>query len=120
MIFAIIFVTIFFDLDPAKSFPLRHATRAVSKQLGALVEASVKTISMTKWVSGLVDGMFENDNPLKDYGVHMIRSLLASGLGPSEVTWSHIMPTAGAMIANQAEVVGGSSIPHRYGRVSPY
>ena len=103
---AIISVCIFFDLDPAKSFPLRHATRAVSKQLGALVEANVKAVHMTNWISGVVDPLWKQDNPLTDYGVHMVRRLLDSGMGVSEITWSQIMPTAGAMVANQAEVVG--------------
>lgn len=103
MVMAIIFVCISLDLDPAKSFPLRHATRAVSKQLGALVEANVKAINMTNWISGVVDNFWKEDNPLTDYGVHMVRRLLDSGIGVSEITWSHIMPTAGAMVAKQAE-----------------
>ena len=34
MVMAVIFIIIFFDLDPAKSFPLRQAGRAVTEQLG--------------------------------------------------------------------------------------
>ncbi|KAL8761616.1 MAG: hypothetical protein Q9184_002263 [Pyrenodesmia sp. 2 TL-2023] len=104
MVLAVIFVCIFFDLDPAKSFPLRHATRAVAQQLGKLVEANVHSVSMTGLVAGIVDKFRENQNPLADYGVHMIRRLLESGLGVSEITWSQILPTAGAMVANQAQV----------------
>lgn len=48
----------------------------------------------------------QESNALKDYGVHMIRQLLASGLGVHETTWSQILPTAGAMVANQAQVFG--------------
>ena len=107
---AIIFVTIFFDLDPAKSFPLRQAGRAVTQQLGKLVESNVKAVNMTGWISGIVDGMAKNHSPLTDYGVHMVRRLLDSGLGVSEVTWSQILPTAGAMVANQAQVVGLYSV----------
>ncbi len=105
MVLAVIFVCIFFDLDPAKSFPLRHAARAVAQQLGKLVEANVHSVSMTGLVAGIVDRFRENQNPLADYGVHMIRRLLESGLGVSEITWSQILPTAGAMVANQAQVV---------------
>ena len=105
MVLAVIFICIFSDLDPAKSFPLRLATRAVTHQLGKWIEANVKTINMTGWIAGIVDGMAQNHNPLTDYGVHMVRRLLESGLGSSEVTWSHILPTAGAMAANQAQVV---------------
>lgn len=109
MVLAVIFVCIFFDLDPAKSFPLRLAARAVTQQLGKLIEANVKTVNMTGWVANLVDGRRENHSPLKDYGVHMIRKLLESGLGVNEVTWSQILPTATAMVANQAQVV---RLPH--------
>ena len=106
MVMAIIFVCIFFDLDPAKSFPLRLSARAVTQQLGKIVEANVKGVNMTGFISGFVDGMRTIDHsPLKDYGNHMVRKLLESGLGVEEVTWSQIMPTAGAMVANQAQVV---------------
>ena len=108
MVMAIIFVCIYSDLDPAKSFPLRQATRAVSKQLGALVEANVKAVHMTNWIPGVVNPLWKQDSPLTDYGVHMVRRLLDSGMGVSETTWSQIMPTAGAMVANQAEVVSSA------------
>lgn len=105
MVLAVLFIGIFFDLDPAKSFPLRMAAKAVTQQLGKLVEANVSSVNMTGWVAGVVDGMRQENNALKDYGVHMVRRLLDSGLGVSEVTWSQILPTAGAMVANQAQVV---------------
>ena len=119
---AITFVAIFFDLDPAKSFPLRLGARAVTQQLGKLIEANVKTVNATSWVKSLVDPLMENRTPLVDYGVHMTRKLLESGLGPHEIAWSQILPTSGtctlasaiiqdtkfslvAMVANQAQVV---------------
>lgn len=105
MVMAIIFICIFSDLDPAKSFPLRLAARAVTQQLGKLIEADVKIVHRTGWISGIVDGMAQNHNPLTDYGVHMVRRLLESDLSSSEVTWSQILPTAGAMVANQAQAV---------------
>ncbi|KAL9592549.1 MAG: hypothetical protein Q9179_006606, partial [Wetmoreana sp. 5 TL-2023] len=104
MVLAVIFVCIFLDLDPAKSFPLRHATRAVAQQLGKLVEANVHSVSRTGMIAGIVDRFRKNQNPLSDYGVHMVRRLLESGLGVNEITWSQILPTAGAMVANQAQV----------------
>lgn len=105
MVIAVIFIGIFSDLDPAISFPLRHAARAVSQQLGKLVEANVHSVSRTGMVAGVVDRFRENKNPLSDYGVHMIRRLLESGLGVSETTWSQVLPTAVAMVPNQAQVV---------------
>lgn len=105
MVLAVIFVCIFCDLDPATKFPLRHATRAVAQQLGKLVEDNVHSVSRTGMVAGIVDKFRENQNPLSDYGVHMVRRLLESGLGVNEITWSQILPTVGAMVANQAQAV---------------
>ena len=51
MVLAVIFACIFFDLDPAKSFPLRMAARQVAQQLGKLVEANVKMVNMTGWIT---------------------------------------------------------------------
>lgn len=104
MVLAILFVGIFFDLDPAKSFPLRMAARAVTQQLGKLVETNVNSVNLTGWISGIVDGLRTEHNALADYGVHMVRRLLDSGMSVSEATWSQIVPTAGAMVAKQAEV----------------
>ena len=105
MVLAVIFACIFTDPDPAKSFPLRVAAKAVTQQLGKLVEGNVKTVNATGWIAGIVDGVHQHKSPLTDYGVHMVRRLLESGLGASEITWSQILPTAGAMVANQAQAV---------------
>ncbi|KAL1964166.1 hypothetical protein VTN77DRAFT_7254 [Rasamsonia byssochlamydoides] len=104
MIMAVIFTCIFFDFDPAKSFPLRQAAHAVAQQLGKIVEANVKSVSATGFLSSFIDGLRRNDNALADYGIHMIRRLLDSGLGASEITWSQVLPTAIAMVPNQAQV----------------
>ena len=106
MVMAVIFITIFFDLDPAKSFPLGQATRDVTQQLGKMVEASVKGDKLTGWVSDIVDNIVHRENsPLTEYGAHVIKRLLDSGLTPSDVTWSQILPSVGAMVASQAQVV---------------
>ena len=105
MVLALMFATIFLDTEPAKSFPLRQAAKAVTQQLGKTVESNVKMVSATGLIAGIVDGMQHNHTPLQDYGVHMVRRLLESGMGVSEITWSQIVPTAGAMVAIQAQVV---------------
>lgn len=105
MAMAVIFMTRFLDLDPAKSFPLHQAGRAATHPLGKLVEAHVKAVNMPGWIAGLVDGIARNHTPLTDYGVSIVRKLLDSGLGASEITWSQILPSAGAMVANQGQVV---------------
>jgi linoleate 10R-lipoxygenase len=108
---ALMFICIFFDLDPVKSFPLRMATRKLVGQLTKVVEGNVKSVNMTGWIAGMVDGRSQNKHYLTDYGVHMVRQLLATGMTPEEVTYSQIMPTAGAMVANQAQVVRLQILP---------
>lgn len=110
MIFVAIFTCVFFDLDPAKSFPLRQAARTVAQQLGKIVEAYVKSVKATGFVSKVVDQFRANKSGLEEYGIHMIRKLLNSGLSAEAVTWSQVMPTAGAMIPNQSQVVSKSLI----------
>ncbi|KAF2141807.1 uncharacterized protein K452DRAFT_287766 [Aplosporella prunicola CBS 121167] len=104
MALAVIFTCIFFDMDPAKSFPLHRAANAVSKSLGKIIEANVKSVSLTGVISNLADSYRENESFLKDYGVHMVRRLLDAGLSAEEVTWSQVFPTACAMVPNQAQV----------------
>jgi hypothetical protein len=108
MILAVCFMAVFLDLDKTKSFALQHAAHAAANKLGAIVEANVKFANKTGLISGLTDKMSEHQGALKDYGIHMIRELLAAGLTPYEVTWSQMFPTAGAMVANQAQVVSFS------------
>ncbi len=69
-------------------------------------ETNVRAVSLTGPISGAVDGMMQNKSYLMDYSVHMVSHLLATGMTVEEVTYSQIMPTAGAMVANQAQVVG--------------
>ena len=99
MIMAVVFTCIFFDADPAKSFPLRKAARTVTQQLGKLVQAMVEPVN----ASGLfaVIERFHQHTPLSEYGVHMIQQLLKSGLGVKDVVWSQILPTAGGMVRSQ-------------------
>jgi hypothetical protein len=52
-----------------------------------LLEQNVGIIDKTGLISGLIDPLFmEEQNVLKDYGVHMIRNLLGNGLGVHETT----------------------------------
>lgn len=101
---SLIFVFIFFDVDPVKTFSLALGTYEVTQQLGALVLANVNFISKTGWVAGIADKLTEHPGPLGSYGTHMVRRLLESGLSAEDAVWSQIMPTAGAMVANQAQV----------------
>jgi len=104
MVLALIFITIFFDFEPVKSFPLRQATKTVCTQLGKLIESNVK-MATGFGMRGLFSGSAKKDDPLRDYGVHTIKGLSKSGLSNYDIAWSQVLPTAGAMVPNQAEVV---------------
>ncbi|CZS85543.1 unnamed protein product [Fusarium graminearum] len=104
MILAVIFVCIFFDIDPAKSFPLRQAAREVAQQLGKIVEMNVK-LATSVGIKGLFTSKpNKNDDPLAAYGENMAKGLKKAGLSIDDIVWSQILPTAGAMVPNQAQV----------------
>lgn len=110
MAISVIFICIFFDFDAVKSFPIHMAARAVAKSLGKLIEANVKNVNSTGVLASVWDAHMDNKIGgsrmyLKDYGVHMIKRLLDSGLSVEDVTWSQILPVSCAMVPNQAQVV---------------
>lgn len=105
MVLALIFVFIFFDVDPGKTFPLALGAHEVTQQLGKLIETNVKFVSKTGWLSGITDKLHQQHGPLADYGVHMVRKLLSFGMSVEDAAWSQIFPTATAMVANQAQVI---------------
>ncbi|KAL2003634.1 hypothetical protein VTN02DRAFT_3018 [Thermoascus thermophilus] len=104
MVMAIVFACIFYDVDPAKSFPLRQAARKVTQQLGHLVMANVEAVSRAGRFASIID-YFHRHDVLSDYGIHMIQHLLQNGLPPKEIVWTHVLPTAGGMVANQAQLI---------------
>ncbi|KAF5864651.1 hypothetical protein ETB97_006928 [Aspergillus alliaceus] len=102
-IMAIVFTSIFYDADPANSFELNQTARAVTQQLGQLAMANVEVVNKAGIIADLVSSLHRHD-VLSDYGVHMIQRLLANGLPAHEIVWTHILPTAGGMVANQAQL----------------
>ena len=102
-VLAVIFAAIFFDINPAKSFPLRQAARTVAQQLGKLIEANVKLVTGFG-LRGLFTSSPSRNDPLAAYGSNLIKGLAKAGLSASDIAWSQILPTAGAMVPNQGEV----------------
>ncbi|KAJ5224070.1 Psi-producing oxygenase A [Penicillium chermesinum] len=100
---ALIFTCIFYDVDVAKSFKLEQASRKLSQQLGELVLANVEVVDKVGIIASIVSHLHRHD-VLSDYGVHMIQRLLDSKLAPKEIVWTHILPSAAAMVANQAQL----------------
>jgi hypothetical protein len=98
-----IFVCIFLDIDPANSFPLRQAAKEYTDKLGRAVELNVK-LTTKLGIRGLYTPNPKND-PLASYGVNLVKNLGKSGLNAYDIAWSQILPTAGAMVPNQAQEV---------------
>jgi len=103
LLMAIICASIFYDADPAKSFPLRQAAKSLTQKLGKLVELNVRFVEKTGVLQDLLE-MFYRHDTLSDFGVNMIRRLLGSGIPAKGLVWTHILPTVGAMVANQSQL----------------
>ncbi|GBF61841.1 psi-producing oxygenase A [Trichophyton mentagrophytes] len=103
-IMALVFMCIFCDIDPAKSFALHEAARENSQTLGRLVMTNVELIKRTGFLAPLIDRIDRHDTILADYGIHMIQRLLDTGLPSQDIVWSHLLPTAGGMVANQGQL----------------
>lgn len=108
LIMAAIFICIFFDVDPAKSFPLRQQARDVVQQLGQVVKLQVSAIQKG---GSIAETMLKAIRPttnssLKDYGVHMISHLLKKDKDIDSLVWGNIMETAGSMVATQGQLLG--------------
>lgn len=104
-ILTLMFVCIFFDVDPSKSFPLRHGVQQLVRQFGKLVEFEVKAVNSP--VGAMFSGRYfkkRNTTALQSFGINMIKRLLAGGSSPEDIAWSHILPAAGASNANQGQV----------------
>ena len=65
--------------------------------------ANVEFVHKAGFIANLVNRLHRHDS-LTDYGIHMIERLLDSGLPPSEIVWTHILPSASSMVANQAQL----------------
>ncbi|OAX82311.1 hypothetical protein ACJ72_03340 [Emergomyces africanus] len=103
MIMALVFTCIFFDADPAKSFPLRQGARKVTQELGDIVMLNVELIKQSGSLTNVAERLYGN-HMLMEYGVHMIHRLLDTGLAAEQIVWTHMLPTAGGMVANQAQL----------------
>ena len=101
---ALIFICIFNDVDPASSFPLRQAARKLTQQLGEIVETLVVAEAKGPTVVKTILGYLHKHSTLSDFGLHMTQKLFESGLSAKDIIWSQILPTAGGMIANQAQL----------------
>lgn len=107
LIMSAMFITIFFDADPAKSFPLRQQARDVVQQLGQIVKLQVTAIQKGgSYAENILKAIRPTStSPLKDYGVHMISQLLKKDSDIDSLVWGNIMQTAGSMVSNQGQLL---------------
>ncbi len=105
MALAIVFVAIFFDFDPAKSFALRQTARAAADTLGGVIATNVG-LACRLGRRGLFTKKpaADSGDALAAYGVHLVRGLADAGLSTHDIAWSQVLPTATATVPNQAEV----------------
>jgi len=102
-VLSVLFMSIFYDIDPCKSFMLRNAAQTLAKQLGSLCLFNVEMISRTGLVADLI-AKLHTQNALSDYGTHMIQRLLESGQEIKDIVWTTLLPTAASMVANQSQL----------------
>lgn len=100
----VVFMAIFFDVDPAKSFPLLQAARTVTQQLGEVILRIVRSLDAAPGLFSSIIERFHHHPTVSKYGTHMIEQLLKVGLGVEDLVWTQLLPSSGAMVANQAQL----------------
>ncbi|GAB0138710.1 hypothetical protein EsDP_00006936 [Epichloe bromicola] len=100
---SVIFVCIFLDIDPVKSFPLRQQAKELTERLAGIIETNVK-LAKTLGMRGLYTGAAAKRDPLSQYGVDLVKSLSKTGLGTHDITWGQILPTAAGLVPNQGHL----------------
>lgn len=106
MIMSGVFALIFFDADPAGSFPLHLKAYKATQTLGKVVGLNVESIARSGILERLTQVIWPNESALKSYGKHFIERLLASGIEPKKLVYGHILGTAGGMVSNQGQLFG--------------
>lgn len=98
-----LFMALFHDLDPVKSFVLRQKAKEHASQLGSIIETNVKLSTMLG-TSGLFTGK-PKDKTMSAYGVNLIKGLSKTGLKAHDITWGQIIPTAGSLVPSESQLV---------------
>ncbi|TGJ84208.1 hypothetical protein E0Z10_g4588 [Xylaria hypoxylon] len=102
-VLALVFMCIFYEVDPVKSFPMRHTAKTMTKQLGELLEAHVKS------VNGF--GLFASKpkkGDLATYGSDLIKGLSKGGMSNHDIAWHELLPAAGSTVPNISHVFAQS------------
>jgi len=65
LIMVALYLTVFFDIDPVSSYPLRVKARSATQMLGELIEANVREISVGGVFNRLMSAIFPDHSPLR-------------------------------------------------------
>jgi cytochrome P450 len=109
LIMAGVFIAVFFDVDPPKSFPLRQKAYEATQQLGQIMQVQVAALKATgKLAETLITAVNPDADkgPLKQYGVHMLQRLIQKDPSVPDLVWGNLMGTMGGMVANQGQLLG--------------
>ena len=105
LVMAATFISVFFDVDPSKSFPLRQQAYDAVQQLGAFMQLQVAAIVKTgKFAESLIEAVKPTAKPLREYGCHMISRLAKEDPNVSDLVWGSIMGTLSGMVAPQGQL----------------
>lgn len=105
MVMLAAFTSVFSDVDPTKSFPLRQVAREVGEQFGQVVESYVKSIKAFNPFSSIIDRFQKDGNTLAKFGADATRRLLKAGLSVPQVALSYILPIICTAVPSQAQAV---------------
>lgn len=103
-VLTVIYIAIFLDTDPVKSYPLKQATKTVAEQLGKLIETS------TRGLNGLFSGGGNRNDPISSHGTALLKSLSETGVSASDIAWNQVLLTAVTTVSTQGAAVGQPSI----------
>ncbi|RFU30727.1 hypothetical protein B7463_g5603, partial [Scytalidium lignicola] len=102
-VLCILFISVFFNTDIAKAFQINTAARMLAQQLGELIQLNVEAVAATGFIADLIAKLHQT-SPLTEYGTHMIQRFLDNKVPIKDIIWTHILPTAASMVANQSQL----------------
>ena len=100
---ALIFITLFLNEDPVKTCSLRQAAKAISEQLGKLIETNTGT-GAGRGFKSFFGGTGKGD-PVHTHGTDLIKGWGKGGMSASDIALGHILPTASHLVAIQGSLV---------------
>ncbi|ROV91089.1 hypothetical protein VPNG_09932 [Cytospora leucostoma] len=99
-VLTLIYITIFLDIDPVRTFPTRQAAKTVSEQLSKLIETNVGTVN--GWgLRGLFSSGEQRNDPVQSLGITLVKGWSKDGLSASDIASGQILPAIVSLVPNQ-------------------